>query len=50
MNREIYHLSWQEVEQGAKNILTQIQEKKIQIDTIVPILRGGATLRKFTKQ
>ncbi len=50
MNRELYHLSWQDVEQGAKNILTQIQERKIQVDTIVPILRGGAALRESTEQ
>ena len=44
MEQEIYNLSWQEVEKGAKNILKEIKEKNINIDTIIPILRGGATL------
>ena len=44
MEQEIYNLSWEEVENGAKNILKEIKERNINIDTIIPILRGGATL------
>lgn len=47
MEHEIYNLSWQEVHEGTKNILKEIKEKNINVDTIVPILRGGATLGNF---
>ena len=45
MEEELYVLSWQEVETGAKNILKQIRDRQIHVDTILPILRGGAPLR-----
>lgn len=44
MEQELYNLSWKEVEKGAENILKEIKERDINIDTIVPILRGGAPL------
>ena len=44
MEQEIYNLSWKDVEKGAENILKQIKEKNINVDTIMPILRGGAPL------
>lgn len=45
MERELYLLSWNEVETGARNILKELKEKQIHIDTIIPVLRGGAPLR-----
>lgn len=44
MEQELYYMSWEEFEQISKNILEQIKEKSLSIDTIVPILRGGAPL------
>ena len=44
MSQELYHLSWQEVQEGAKNILNEINQRNLHIDTIVPVLRGGALL------
>ena len=49
MERELNLLSWNEVEMGARNILKELKEKQIHIDTIIPVLRGGAPLRKFIK-
>ncbi len=45
MEEELYMLSWNEVELGAKNILKQIKDRNLHIDTILPVLRGGAPLR-----
>lgn len=47
MEQELYFLSWQEFEDGTKNILKQIKERNLKIDTLIPILRGGATLGNF---
>ena len=47
MGHEIYELSWEEVYKGTENILKQIQERNLKFDTIVPVLRGGATLGNF---
>ena len=44
MMEDVYNLSWAEVEKGARNILTEIDKKNINIDTIIPILRGGSPL------
>lgn len=44
MANEVYEMSWDEVYSGAKNIISEIKEKNIKIDTLVPILRGGAPL------
>ena len=44
MEQEIYNLSWEEVEIGVSNILRQIKQKNIKIDTIIPLLRGGAPI------
>ena len=44
MEQEIYNLSWNEVEKGVENILKEIKERNLNIDTIIPILRGGAPL------
>lgn len=44
MEQEICNISWNEVEKGVANILKEIKEKDINVDTIVPILRGGAPL------
>ena len=44
MEQKFYNLSWKEVEKGVGNILKEIKEKSINIDTIIPILRGGAPL------
>lgn len=44
MEQEICNISWNEVEKGVANILKEIKEKNINVDTIVPILRGGALL------
>lgn len=44
MEQEICNISWNEVEKGVANILKDIKEKNINVDTIVPILRGGAPL------
>ena len=42
--QELYYMSWDEFEDATRKILRQIEEKKIKIDTIIPVLRGGATL------
>ena len=44
MMQELYNMSWKELENGAFEILKQIDERAIKIDTLVPILRGGASL------
>ena len=44
MEQEIFNLSWNEVEKGVENILKEIKERNLNIDTIIPILRGGAPL------
>ncbi|MBQ8298619.1 MAG: hypothetical protein IJX99_01930 [Clostridia bacterium] len=44
MNQELYDMSWEELENGAREILKQIRDKEIKVDTLVPILRGGAPL------
>lgn len=44
MANEIYDMSWNEVKEGARNIISKIKESNIKIDTLVPILRGGAPL------
>ena len=42
MANEVYDMSWNEVNDGARNIILKIKEKNLKIDTLVPILRGGA--------
>lgn len=44
MEQEICNISWEEVERGVSNILSDIKKRNINVDTIVPILRGGAPL------
>lgn len=44
MEQEICNISWEEVEIGVANILKDIKKRNINVDTIVPILRGGAPL------
>jgi hypoxanthine phosphoribosyltransferase len=44
MEQEICNISWEEVERGVSNILGDIKKRNINVDTIVPILRGGAPL------
>lgn len=44
MANEVYDMSWNEVSDGARNIILKIKEKNLKIDTLVPILRGGAPL------
>lgn len=44
MEQEICNISWEEVERGVANILEDIKKRNINVDTIVPILRGGAPL------
>ena len=44
MANEVYDMSWNEVNDGARNIILKIKEKNLKIDTLVPILRGGAPL------
>lgn len=44
MASEVYDMSWDEVNEGARNIISKLKEKDIKIDTLVPILRGGAPL------
>lgn len=44
MEQEICNISWEEVERGVSSILSDIKKRNINVDTIVPILRGGAPL------
>ena len=44
MANEVYDMSWNEVNDGARNIILKIKGKNLKIDTLVPILRGGAPL------
>ena len=44
MEQEICNISWEEVERGVSSILSDIKKRNINVDTIVPILRGGAQL------
>ena len=44
MEQKLYNMTWEELENGAHEILKQIYEKEIKIDTLVPILWGGAPL------
>lgn len=37
-------MTWDEFEVATKNILNEIQKRKLNLDTVVPILRGGAPL------
>lgn len=46
-NYEVIKIDWDEVRKLTKNILSQIQEKSIKIDTLVPIVRGGMPLALF---
>lgn len=41
---EICKVDWNEIMTLTENVLEQIKEKEIEIDTLVPILRGGAPL------
>lgn len=43
-NYDIVNISWHDVEKLTKEILKQISENKLKIDTLVPVLRGGAPL------
>ena len=38
MEQKLYNMTWEELENGAHEILKQIYEKEIKIDTLVPIL------------
>lgn len=40
-------MTWEEVEVATKNILDTIKNENMHIDTIVPVLRGGAILGNF---
>ena len=44
MEQEICNISWEEVERGVSSILSDRKKRNINVDTIVPILRGGAPL------
>ena len=44
LNYDICQISWDDVIQLTKNILYQIKQEKLEIDTLVPILRGGMPL------
>ncbi len=43
-NYELIKISWNDVLELSRNILSQIEDKKIKIDTIIPVLRGGMPL------
>ncbi len=44
MERELYYMSYDEFEALIKNVLAEIKEREIKVDTIVPVLRGGALI------
>ncbi len=44
MSQELYYMGWDEFENITNNILQKIRKENIHIDTIVPVLRGGAYL------
>lgn len=46
-NYEITIIDWNEIRKLTKNILSEIEKKDIQIDTLVPIVRGGMPLALF---
>lgn len=43
-NYEIKQITWDDIMSLSKNIINQIKEKNIEIDTLVPIIRGGMPL------
>ncbi len=43
-NYEIINVAWHDVEMLTKNILSQLREQKITIDTLAPVIRGGVPL------
>lgn len=43
-NYEIYKVSWDDLMELSKKILDKIEQDKLKIDTIVPIVRGGLPL------
>ncbi len=44
MEHEFYNMSWSEFEKLSMKILNEIHEKNINVDTVVPVIRGGAPL------
>lgn len=43
-NYKVVEVDWNELYTLSKNVLKQIKEKNIKIDTLVPIIRGGMPL------
>lgn len=43
-NYEIINVGWSEIKKLSKTILEQISEKKLNIDTLVTVFRGGSVL------
>lgn len=43
-NYKIRNVDWNEIRKLSKNILSQLKNKKINIDTLVTIFRGGSVL------
>lgn len=44
MEQELYIMTWDELGNAASNILREIKNRNIKVDTVVPVLRGGAPL------
>lgn len=44
MEHEFYNMSWDEFDKLSMNILNEIYQRNIDVDTIVPVIRGGAPL------
>lgn len=43
-NYEVIDMNWEDIKDLSRKILKEIEEKNIEIDTLVPILRGGMPL------
>ena len=43
-NYPVVNIEWNDVLELSSNILRQIKEQNLQIDTIVPVIRGGVPL------
>ena len=44
INYELLEVTWEDIIELAQNIFTQLKKKKIKVDTLVSVLRGGMPL------
>ena len=43
-NYELLEVKWEEIIELSQKIFEQLKKKKIKVDTLVPVLRGGMPL------